>query len=81
MWSCDRHVITSLQVQLDRSLRLAVQWARVDVLRELLQKRENEQLISAGTMSMGERTRLEEHMSDDLQQALQLALEQERHSR
>ena len=81
MWSCDRHVITSLQVQLDRSLRLAVQWARVDVLRELLQKRENEQLISAGTMSMGERTWLEEHMSDDLQQALQLALEQERHSR
>ena len=64
--------------QLDRSLRLAVQWGRVDVLRELLEKRENEQIISAGSCTRLERARREDQMSDDIQAALQQALEQAR---
>ena len=82
---------TSSRLRLDRSLRLAIQWDRVDVLRDLLNQREDAVLAVrseaenfgapayAGAATGGSRRsrmrRAEMELERDLQSGLQLSLE------
>ena len=52
---------------MDRSIRLAVLWGRVEVLGELIEKREQGLLMAQGWQGRAERVWREDQLNDDLQ--------------
>ncbi|KAL1522133.1 hypothetical protein AB1Y20_021774 [Prymnesium parvum] len=76
-------IALEIKFSTDRSVRLAVLWGRADLLRQLLKDREEEmlKLASRGPRKGGDlqlAKQLQQERAEELQRALQLALEQDR---